>query len=40
MDAKVIFSSYDTTISKLLSKKGNVISALDTYSLADLDEIP
>ena len=40
MDAKVIFSSYDENVSKFLWTKWNIISALDTYSLDRLDDIP
>ena len=40
MDAKVIFSSYDENVSKFLGTKWNIISALDTYSLDRLDDIP
>ena len=40
MDAKIIFSSYNENISKILSKRWDLISALDTYTLADLDELP
>lgn len=40
MDAKVIFSSYDENVSKFLWTKWNIISALDTYSLDRLDDLP
>jgi hypothetical protein len=33
MDAKVIFSSFNEKIAKELGERGNLISALDTYSL-------
>ena len=40
MDAKVIFSSFNEKIAKELGERGNLISALDTYSLWDLDKLP
>ena len=40
MDAKIIFSSYDENVSKFLWTKWNIISALDTYSLDRIDDIP
>lgn len=40
MDAKVVFSSYDKEIARSLSKRWDLISAFDTYSLSELDEIP
>lgn len=40
MDAKVIFSTYDENLTKFLWKKWDIITALDTYSLANLDDVP
>jgi glycerophosphoryl diester phosphodiesterase len=39
MDAKVIFSSYDTEIADYLGKKWDLVSALDTYSLSALNKL-
>lgn len=39
MDAKVIFSSYDRDLMHFLAKKADIGSALDTYSLKDLDQL-
>ncbi len=39
MDAKVVFSSYDKDLMRFLAKKGDIGSALDTYSLKDLDQL-
>lgn len=40
MDAKVIFSSYDEEISKMLWKRWDIIAALDSYWLSGLESIP
>jgi len=39
MDAKVVFSSYDTEITNYLGKKWDLVSALDTYSLSALNKL-
>lgn len=39
MEAKVIFSSYDKGISKMLAKRGDFSTALDTFDLKAMDQL-
>lgn len=39
LDGKVVFSSYNKEVTSLLSKRGDLSTALDTYSLADVDKL-